>query len=1165
MRIYIRENQVNMLKENETSELNLFHGSTSDFDSFDLSHAGSGEGTEAYGFGVYVTTVEDTAHYYAKVSQRNNDYIITFNGHSPSNSCERLIANYLYEADFNLIQTVCNLRELQQIYKYDDEVEPQKIEDVNRAIEIVLGKYNHQDETLQYKKPSRIIYEVEIPEDNGDNYINWRNVDQVQLHHIAKLCGLNGNYEEFSDLYNDLTKKEGSTRNASAFLKRIGYDGTKVQTQLKDGWNYTIFDQNDVRIIKKTKLDENKLVNEVIGDDDNYYSVSQIQHNGFCLLWQEAEVAQPFFGFADGDVVMKECGSTHSDYPRLYHHKDLIMVGRVWAIDNDIIVCYYLIGNGLVNYGMPQKSMIITCIKKALAQTELVGLNKYYVNCNVTNVPTRINENEEEHPEEMDVYTIGGGEYKHMVQEGFNYELNQIGSVEPSLDFDEDYYQEWLEDNELEDSQENKLEFIKTECEFDLDYTDSEYYHHMDYDSMYYDDMVDAFGERMANDMLNACLNGESKYFEPLEYANDEEVDSNDINAIEEDALRKLKHGSYFKNVRGFVLHNGEIVYTDAEHNMITRVVGIDTKFDAVRKGMIRLLPNAIDIGDLPTYEQEKVLAQLVKAHQGEELYMDIFDNSLEHGCRYFSPSVEKVIMDIRNFYNNGVVPNGNSDAMYESVDTTNVFPSSKVRNSDGFMLGTETNEDTSVIYSDAFKSWFGDWENDPKNSSIVVGEDGRPLVCYHSSENEFSEFDPERINSGGAGAYHGYGFNFTTYHNSTYGKHVYETFLYARKPISSLTKKFTINKIMKIMFALDKGETDSMACEFTGDYTKINGVGYWDNVAKAAKQLYDYADDDLTVYSNICMASTCSIQKVISLFQKMGYDSAIEYGENNIPKVVVVFSNKQIKSIKSNNFSKENPSIFENVEYEVAPKEVETDSFELKNDLEDTLWKGNVLDSSVRLQLLDIADDFIDFLNIKWVKPKDIILTGSICNFNWSEYSDIDLHIIIDFNEVSEKTELVREYFDTKKNAWNDEHEHLTIYGYNIELYVQDITEEAKSEGVYSLEKNKWLRKPNKDSFENLSETSEAKVKILAASIMTYIDSISEKMTSTNDNYKLEKIGEKVDKLTHDVKQLRGDSLNSYGEMGVGNIVYKSLRRSGYLDKMWSLKNKVYDKINSI
>lgn len=95
----------------------------------------------------------------------------------------------------------------------------------------------------------------------------------------------------------------------------------------------------------------------------------------------------------------------------------------------------------------------------------------------------------------------------------------------------------------------------------------------------------------------------------------------------------------------------------------------------------------------------------------------------------------------------------------------------------------------------------------------------------------------------------------------------------------------------------------------------------------------------------------------------------------------------------------------------EVNSNDIDLSSFIIKNNLHPKFWVEKndeyQLSSKVRLRLLDIADDFIDELSVDWVKPKDIIFTGSLANFNWSRYSDVDIHILYDFKKYIRKPNL--------------------------------------------------------------------------------------------------------------------------------------------------------------
>ena len=214
--------------------------------------------------------------------------------------------------------------------------------------------------------------------------------------------------------------------------------------------------------------------------------------------------------------------------------------------------------------------------------------------------------------------------------------------------------------------------------------------------------------------------------------------------------------------------------------------------------------------------------------------------------------------------------------------------------NSDEGLL-KEEEIDNKFIHSDKFKAWFGDWESGSKDCSYVIGQHGIPLVCHHSTDKEFDQFDPDRIGSGGAGAYHGYGFNFTTQPNTTYGKFTKQVYLNARHPLASNQKTLSVKDIMSIMMKIDEGEMDSISCEFTGNYVKIGSLGYRREIEKAARLLYEYADGDLDIYSNISIASSCNPKKIIDIFSSYGFDSAAEYYEDGPLRVVVVFNTSQI------------------------------------------------------------------------------------------------------------------------------------------------------------------------------------------------------------------------------------------------------------------------------
>lgn len=247
----------------------------------------------------------------------------------------------------------------------------------------------------------------------------------------------------------------------------------------------------------------------------------------------------------------------------------------------------------------------------------------------------------------------------------------------------------------------------------------------------------------------------------------------------------------------------------------------------------------------------------------------------------------------------------------------------------------------------------------------------------------------------------------------------------------------------------------------------------------------------------------------------------------------------------------------------EVKDSDISLSSFKTKDELHPKFWVNGKLNSRVRLRLLDIADDFFKEMAVDWVKPSDIVITGSIANYNWSKYSDIDVHILVDFSKVwNKRKDFVEDYFKSKKEQWSAAHPKLTIYGFPVEIYVEDTDSNNPSTGIYSLEKNKWIKDPV--DFQD-AKLNEKYIKSKAASFMTEIDRICKAIAQTKDNHRYEKLGKEMYDIFSKLKKLRAEGLKNKGEMSSGNIIWKVCRRTGYIEKMWDVVNKAYDRINSI
>lgn len=246
-----------------------------------------------------------------------------------------------------------------------------------------------------------------------------------------------------------------------------------------------------------------------------------------------------------------------------------------------------------------------------------------------------------------------------------------------------------------------------------------------------------------------------------------------------------------------------------------------------------------------------------------------------------------------------------------------------------------------------------------------------------------------------------------------------------------------------------------------------------------------------------------------------------------------------------------------------ISPEEISVDSFEVKDSLHPRFWNDEQhLDIRIRRALLVIAKDFIDEYNLGEYTIDDIIMTGSLANYNWSEeFSDIDLHIVMDTTQLSEDPSLAKSISDAMRNVWNKTHTDISVGGFPVELYIQDSHEPHKSSGVYSLLNDEWKTSPSLDKLSG--EIEEDEIKIRAAEYMNLIDEIEMRYNNI-DPLKMYHI---CSKLMDKIKSERASGLSNddAGELTTGNLIFKSLRRSGYIEKLIDIKRRCFDRARSI
>jgi predicted nucleotidyltransferase len=236
--------------------------------------------------------------------------------------------------------------------------------------------------------------------------------------------------------------------------------------------------------------------------------------------------------------------------------------------------------------------------------------------------------------------------------------------------------------------------------------------------------------------------------------------------------------------------------------------------------------------------------------------------------------------------------------------------------------------------------------------------------------------------------------------------------------------------------------------------------------------------------------------------------------------------------------------------------------SFEPKDKLNPKIWytpKGEdtpKLQPEVRTALLKSAQLFIEYVKVDFFFS-DIIMPGSLANYNWSKYSDADVHIIVNLDQFDkDEIPLYQELFKIKKTLFNNTH-NIKVRGYDVEMYIEDSSVPRFSEGTYSIMFDEWISVPKKEEFKIDKELLKKKTK----SWMDQIDLVINQ-TKKED---VDGIRDLFKKIDDKLKKYRTEGLRQGGEQSYENLVFKILRRNGYIGKMKDYETEFVDKKLSV
>ena len=237
-------------------------------------------------------------------------------------------------------------------------------------------------------------------------------------------------------------------------------------------------------------------------------------------------------------------------------------------------------------------------------------------------------------------------------------------------------------------------------------------------------------------------------------------------------------------------------------------------------------------------------------------------------------------------------------------------------------------------------------------------------------------------------------------------------------------------------------------------------------------------------------------------------------------------------------------------------PKKLKSDvEIEYHKSLNPQIWLNNHLKSNIRKNLLNLGKYYFKSLELdSKVKLKDIIFTGSLANYNYTDSSDIDLHIVIDYKDVSDDVDFVMNYFLQKRAAWEVSND-VMIGSYPVEIYVQDINEQTVGKSaMYSIIDNKWIKKPK-------YKLPEVDRHLVTQKVNKYLD-IFNKISMMKDS--LKKM-DNYNKVLKKIKKERGEATQTEGEFSVNNLVFKVLRNKKVFDIIKDNKKEIVNNVFSI
>lgn len=226
------------------------------------------------------------------------------------------------------------------------------------------------------------------------------------------------------------------------------------------------------------------------------------------------------------------------------------------------------------------------------------------------------------------------------------------------------------------------------------------------------------------------------------------------------------------------------------------------------------------------------------------------------------------------------------------------------------------------------------------------------------------------------------------------------------------------------------------------------------------------------------------------------------------------------------------------------------------KKSLNPSFWQNDKFDHGIRRKIIKIVSDFLKEIELD-APILDLVLTGSLANFNYNKYSDLDIHIIIDFEQINNDASIVKDMLDGKRFVWNLRH-NIFLKGHEVEVYFEDKDEPHISSGIFSILNNTWVKKPvhappgDIDMQQLVSKTN---------FYTNLVNRMHDLLQQSSDKQDLKLIHNKAKKLKDKIIKIRKEALQHKGEFALENLLFKKLRNNHVIEKIINIINGSYDK----